>query len=64
METEAETGGRRPPAQEWKPGAPRSRKRREGPSPGASGQGSALGPLELRCLVSRAGGGWISSSYK
>ena len=33
METEAEMGGRRPPAQGWTPGAPRSWKRQEGPSP-------------------------------
>ena len=59
VETEVETGGRRPPAQEWTPGAPRSLKRRGGPSPGASGQSSALGPRELRRLVPRAGGGWM-----
>ena len=51
---EAETGGRWPLAQGWMPGAPRSWKRREGPSPGASAGSSALGHLDLRCLVSRA----------
>ena len=56
VETEAEAGGRRPPAQGRTPGAPRSRKRQEGPSPGASAGSSALGPLELRCLVPRSGG--------
>ena len=59
METEAETGGRRPPDQGWRPGAPRSWKRRGGASPGDSGQSSALGPLDLRRLVPRTGeGGW------
>ena len=48
---EAETGGRWPPAQGWMPGAPRSWKRWEGPSPGASAGSSALGPLDLRRLV-------------
>ena len=42
---EAETGGRWPPAQGWMPGAPRSWKRWEGPSPGASAGSSALGHL-------------------
>ena len=56
METEAEMGGRRPPAQEWTPGAPRSRKRREGPSHGDSAGSSALGPLDLTHLVSKSGG--------
>ena len=37
------------------PGAPRSWKRREGPSPGASGGSAALGRLDLRRLVSRTG---------
>ena len=41
------------------PGAPRSWKRQEGPSPGASGGSSTLGHLDLKCLVSRTGGGWI-----
>ena len=46
METEAETGGRRPPAQGRTPGAPRSWKRWEGPSPGASAGSSALSHLD------------------
>ena len=37
------------------PGAPRSWKRQEGPSPGASGGNAALGHLDLRRLVSRMG---------
>ena len=45
METEEEMGGRRPPAQGWTPGAPRSWKRQEGPCPGASAGSSALGHL-------------------
>ena len=57
MEMEAETGGRQTPAQGRTPGAPRSWKRQEGPSPGASVGSSALGPLDLRHLVPRAGGG-------
>ena len=57
METEAETGGRRPPAQGRTPGAPRSRKRREGPSPGTSGWSSALGHPDLRRVVSSTGVG-------
>ena len=56
METEAETGGRWPPAQGRMPGAPRSWKRREGPSPGDSAGSSALGPLDLTHLVSKSGG--------
>ena len=52
VETEAETGGRLPPAQGWTPGAPRSRKRWGGPSPGDSGRSSALGPLDVRCQIS------------
>ena len=60
METEAETGGRRPPAQGQTPGAPRSWKRREEPSPGDSAGSSALGPLDLRHLVSRTWGEWMS----
>ena len=52
VETEAETGGRRPPAQGWTPGASSSWKRRGGPSPGDSGRSSALGPLDRECLVS------------
>ena len=56
METEAETGGRRPPAQGETPGAPRSWKRQEGPSPGASAGSSALGHCDLGRLVSRTGG--------
>ena len=59
METEAETGGRQPPAQGRTPGAPRSWKRWGGPSPGASAGSPALGALDLRHLVSRAGGGQI-----
>ena len=55
VEMEVETGGRRPPAQGRMPGAPRSCRRREGPSPGASVGSSALGPLDLRCLVPRGG---------
>ena len=57
VETEAETGGRRPPAQGRTPGAPRSRKRREGPSPGTSGWSSALGHPDLRRVVSSTGVG-------
>ena len=60
METEAEMGGRRPPAQGWAPGAPRSWSRQEGLSPGASGWSSALGPLELTHLVPRTGGAQMS----
>lgn len=41
METEVETGGRRPPAQGRMPGAPGSWKKRGGPSPGDSGQSPA-----------------------
>ena len=59
METEAETGGKRPPAQGWTLGAPRSWKRQGGPSPAASAGNSALGPLDLRRLVPRAGAGWM-----
>ena len=55
METEVETGGRRPPAQGRTPGAPGSWKRRVGPLPGTSTGSSALRPLDLRCLVPRAG---------
>ena len=44
VETEAETGGRRPPAQGWTPGAPRSWKRQEGHH-------------DLKCLFSRTRGG-------
>ena len=60
VEMEAETGGRRPPAHRWMPRAPGSRKRREGPSHGDSAGSSALGPLDLRCLVSRTREGWMS----
>lgn len=60
VETEAETGGRRPPAQGWTPGAPRSWKRRGGPSPGASAGSSALGHPDLRGLVPGTGAGWMS----
>ena len=60
METEAETGRRWPPAQGRTPGAPRSWKRWGGPSPGASGWSSALGLLDLRRLVPRTRGGWMS----
>ena len=57
---EAETGGRRPPAQGRTPGAPRSRKRQEGSSPGDSAGSSALEHYDLGRLVSRTGGGgWI-----
>ena len=56
VETEAETAGRQPPAQGRTPGAPRSRKRRGGPSPGASAGSSALGHLDLRRLVPSPGG--------
>ena len=59
METEAEVGGRWPPAQEWMPGAPRSWTRQEGPSPGASAGSSVLGQLEPRHLVPRAGGACV-----
>ena len=45
METEAETGGRRPAAQGRTPGAPGSWKRREGPSPGASAGTKPWDPL-------------------
>ena len=55
METEAETGGRRPPAQGLMPGAPRSWKRQGGPSAGAFAGSSALGPLDLRRLVQGLG---------
>ena len=58
MEMEAETGGRRPPAQGRMPGARRSWKRRGGPSPGASAGSSALGPLDLRHLVPGTRGVW------
>ena len=58
METEAETGGRRPPAQGRTPGAPRSWKRRGGPSPGASARSPALGALDHRCLVPGTRGVW------
>ena len=60
VETEAETGGRRPPAQGQTPGAPRSRKRQEASSPGDSAGSSALGHYDLGRPVSRTGGGgWI-----
>ena len=39
------------------PGTPRSWKRQEGPSPGASGGSVALGPPDLRRLVARMGEG-------
>ena len=58
METEVETGGRRPPAQGRMPGARRSWKRQGGPSPGASAGSSALGPLDLRHLVPGTRGVW------
>ena len=61
VETEAETGGRQPPAQGWTPGAPRNWTRQGGPSPGASAGSSALGPLDLRRLVSRTRGRWMSA---
>ena len=53
MKTEAEAGGLQPqPTDAW---SPRSRKRREGPSPGASGGSAGLGHLEFSLLVSRLG---------
>ena len=58
MDTEAETGGRRPPAQGQTPGAPRRQKRREGLSPGASAGSPALGHPDLRRLVPRTQGFW------
>ena len=61
METEAETGGRRPLAQGRTPGAPRSWTRRGGPSPGASAGSPALGHPDLRHLVSRTQGRYTSS---
>ena len=60
VETEAETGGRRPPAQGRMPGAPRSWKRPGGPSPGASGWSSALGHHDNLRTISRARGGSLS----
>ena len=59
VETEAETGGRRPPAQGWMPGASSSWKRREGASPGDSGRSLALGHLDHECLVSLTKRRWI-----
>ena len=56
VETQAEMGGRQPPAEGWTPRAPRSWKRREGPSLGAFGWSSALGLLDLRRVVSRTRG--------
>ena len=44
------------------PEAPRSWKRQEGPSPGASGGSTALGHLDLRRLVSRTGG-WMNFCF-
>ena len=60
VEMEAETGGRRPPAQGQMPGAPGSWKRQGGPSLGASAGSSALGHHDHLRTVSRAGGGWMS----
>ena len=57
VEAEAETGVRRPPAQGRTPGAPRSWKRRGGPSPGASGWSSAMEHPDLRHVVSSTGVG-------
>ena len=54
VETEAETGGRRPPAQGRTPGAPRSWKRRGGPSPGAPGWSSAPDPCGHRAPPGQA----------
>ena len=56
VETEAETGVRRPPAQGGTPGAPRSWRRCGEHSPGASAGSSALGPPDLRRVVPRTGG--------
>ena len=59
METEAEMGGRRPPAQGWTPGAPRSCKRQEGPSPEPL-QGAQPGdPLTSDVWFSGLRGGYI-----
>ena len=58
------TGGRRPPAQGRTPGARRSRKRREGASSGASAGSAALGPADLRCLVSRPWGAMDGGGFK
>ena len=58
-ETEAETGGRRPPAQGRTPGAPRSWKRWGGPSSEISRQNRSWGHLDLRRLVPRTGRRWI-----
>ena len=55
VKMEAE-GGRRGP-QAPGPLEPQSWRRQEGPYPGASGGTSALRHLDLRCLVSRTGGG-------
>lgn len=59
VEMEAEMGGTWPPAQRWTPRAPRSRKRRGGPSPGDSAGSSALGHTDLRRVVPRTRGGWM-----
>ena len=61
VETQTETGGRRPPAQGRTPGAPRSWKRWEGPCPGASAGSSALGHPDLRRLVPRVQRRWMST---
>ena len=52
---EAEVGRRGPKA--LGPLEPQSWRRQEGLCPGASGGTSALCHLDLRCLVSRTGGG-------
>ena len=59
METQAETGGRHPPAQGRTPGAPRSWNRQGGPSPGNSAGSSALGHPDLRRLASRTGDAYV-----
>ena len=46
VETEAEMGGKWLPAQGWTPGASRSWKRQEGPSPGDSAGSPALSHLD------------------
>ena len=55
VKMEAEMGGRGPQAAG--PLEPQSWKRQEEPYPGASRGTSALCHLDLRCLVSRTGGG-------
>ena len=55
VEMEAETGGMRPPAR-GRLGPPELEEAGR-PLPGACGGSTALGPLDLRCLVSRTGTG-------